>query len=107
MLKRIGLLLCCILLLLISWMAVLNMKSPLTKQMELVALADAELENGVYAGAEPYLLEAVSYNTKSTQAVMERLKTVYISLNLAQEYAEILKRQTARAVLRIRSLDSI
>jgi hypothetical protein len=97
MLKRIGLFLACALLLFISWAAVLNMKSPLEKQAELVALADAEMGDGLYANAEPYLLDAVSFNTKNTQAAMEKLKTVYVSLDSPQEYADVLKSQTARA----------
>ena len=97
MLKRIGLLVGCALLLVVAWMAVLSMKSPLEKQTELVALADAEIRAGFYANAEPYLLSAVDFNTKNTQDVMERLKTVYRSLNSPDEYAGVLRMQTDRA----------
>jgi tetratricopeptide (TPR) repeat protein len=96
-LKRIGLLVACALLLFISWSAVLNMRSPLEKQAELIALADAEIANGTYANAEPFLLEAASYNTQYAHGVLERLKTVYLSLGAGQEYADVLKAQTGRA----------
>ncbi len=97
MLKRIGLLLGCALLLFISWVAVLSMKSPLEKQAALIALADAEMTKGVYANAEPYLLDAASYNTKNTQNVMEKLKAVYLSVDSDNEYAGVLKIQTGRS----------
>ena len=96
MLKRIGLLIGCVLLLLAAWTAVLSMKSPLEKQTELIVLADAEMSLGIPANAEPFLLDAASYNTKQTQAVYERLKQVYSSLGLTREYADVLKAQTAR-----------
>ena len=96
MLKKMGLLLGCVLLLLDSWMTVLTMQSPMEKQVELIALADAEIEKGLYANAEPYLLDAAAYNTDYTQLVMERLKIVYMSLSSPQDYAGVLKKQTAR-----------
>ena len=97
MLKRIGLLIGCVLLLLAAWTAVLSMKSPLEKQTELIVLADAELGLGLPANAEPFLLDAAKYNTKHTQGVLERLKQVYSSLGSTMEYASALKEQTARA----------
>ena len=90
MFKRTGLLLCCVLLLLVSWAAVLGMKTPLEKQTALIALAEAQMKKGTYANAQPYLEQAVSYNTKNTRSALEMLKDVYLALDYIREYESIM-----------------
>ena len=97
MLKKIFLFIVCALLLFVSWSAVLGMQAPLQKQMALIALADIEIEKGIYANAEPYLVQAVAYNTKQTFGALEKLKEVYFNLGSTKEYINVLKKQTSRA----------
>ena len=96
MLKKTALLLGCVLLLAVSWLAVLGMKSPQDKQIALVALADAEIKRGTYVNAEPHLLEAASMNTQYTQAILDRLKIVYLGLEDTRAYVRVLETQTSR-----------
>jgi tetratricopeptide (TPR) repeat protein len=97
MLKRIGLLIGCVLLLLLSWSAVLAMQTPSQKQVQLIELADVEITRGTYASAEPYLIQAVAYNTTYTFGALEKLKKVYLELGNTQEYVSVLKKQTSRS----------
>ena len=97
MFNRVVLLFVCIILLFVAWTAVLNMQHPIDKQAALIALANEEIERGTYIKALPYLLDAVSYNTEETLEATETLKRVYLELGYTQEYASVLKSQTARA----------
>ncbi|MDR2357395.1 MAG: WG repeat-containing protein [Oscillospiraceae bacterium] len=96
MLARIGLTLGCVLLLAVSWLAVLNIESPEDKQAALVAYADMQLETELYEPARLYLEQALGYKTKYSFDVQEKLKRVYLELDDGQAYADLLARQIAQ-----------
>jgi hypothetical protein len=93
MLTRIGLTLGCVLLLAVSWLAVLNVESPEDKQAALVAYADTQLAKGLYEPARPYLEQALGFRTKRSFSVQEKLKRVYLELGDKQAYADLLAQQ--------------
>jgi len=96
MFNRIVLSIGCIFLLFLAWVVVLNMKSPLQEQTEFIAAADTEIAKGTYANAEPYLAQAVAYNTNQTFGVLEKLKDVYLKLGDTQNYVNTLETETSR-----------
>ena len=99
MLKRIMVLLGCILLLFVSWTAVLGMDTTtaLERQTALISTADIEIERGTYINAVPILMQALEYDTEYTFSVMERLKSIHLYFGHMREYENILRMQIARA----------
>ena len=96
MVKRILLLLGCVVLLAISWRAVLQLKSPSDKQELLIESAKKEMNKGTYANAAPYLIEAINHNAKYTIEALVLLKDVYVDLGSVQNYVDTLKQLTLR-----------
>jgi len=97
MIGRIVLLLGCMSLLSLSWIAVINMRSPDDIQSELIVLADEEIRKDTHANAVEYLEEAVTYSTGQTFSAQQTLKRVYLRLDDTEKYAKLLKQQTASA----------
>ena len=83
MVKRINRILLavgCGLLLLLSWLTVITARSDAQKQAELLAQADAYIQDEIYIRALPLLEEAAGYDAKHTIEAEEALKNVYLHL---------------------------
>ena len=78
--KRIFIGICCVALLLVSWLIVAKTKSASQKQADLLDKALAMMNNGIYVGAVPLLEEAAEYKTDNTLVVEEYLKEAYLEL---------------------------
>lgn len=98
--KRIGIGIVCVALLALSWILALQARNDTEKQAELLARAQAYLEDEVYVRAEPLLEEAVGYNGAHTGECETLLKEVYLALldqqGYARKYTGLLDRQMAR-----------
>ena len=99
-LNRILVCICCIALLVISWMMVLSEKSDLQVQQELIAEAKVLMEDKIYVRAEPLLTEAAGYNESAREEAEELLKEVYTALidvsGYSSKLTKLIDRQVAR-----------
>lgn len=91
----------CILLLTISWIVVINSKSAVEKQLDLLRQAAELINDGIYIRAVPLLEEAAGYNTKYTLDAESELKKVYLVLidqgGFRRKYTGLLEKQMGRA----------
>jgi len=78
--KRLIIGICCFIVLLTSWLIIINAKSKLEKQAELLGLAEEMMNDGIFIRAVPLLEEAASYKTKLTAQAEEELKKAYLAL---------------------------
>lgn len=89
-----------LLLLIISWIVVVNSKSPVEKQRELMRQAAELINDGIYIRAVPLLEEAAGYNTAYTLQAESELKRVYLALidqrGFSRKYTGLLERQMSR-----------
>ena len=91
-LNRILVCICCIALLVISWMMVLSEKSDLQVQQELIAEAKVLMEDKIYVRAEPLLTEI---ETRKRTLVKEQEKTAETLTSLrtlTARYSDLLDR---------------
>ena len=103
MVKRINRILLavgCGLLLLLSWLTVITARSDAQKQAELLAQADAYIQDEIYIRALPLLEEAAGYDAKHTIEAEEALKNVYLHLigqsGYSTKYTNLLSKQMGR-----------
>ena len=103
MVKRINRILLaagCGLLLLVSWLMVITARSDAQRQEELLAQADAYVQDEIYIRALPLLEEAAGYDAKYTIEAEEALKDVYLHLigqsGYSTKYTDLLDKQMAR-----------
>ena len=91
----------CFLLLMISWSVVINSKSAVEKQIDLMRQAAELINDGIYIRAVPLLEEAADYNTKYTAAAESELKRVYLTLidqsGFRRKYTGLLDKQMNRS----------
>jgi len=90
----------CFVLLFISWIIVVNSKSPSEKQLELMRRAEEFTKDGIYIHAVPLLEEAAGYNAAHTLAAEEELKKAYLALinnrGMSRRYIDMLEKQMSR-----------
>ena len=65
-LNRILIIVCCLAILLISWLIALTTESDEDKQEKLIEQAEAYLDDEIYVLSVPLLEEAISYKTERT-----------------------------------------
>ena len=98
--NRIILAVGCSFLLLISWFIVINTKSSVQKQADLVKQAAMLMSDGIYIRAVPLLEEAAAYNTAETANIEEELKKAYLALldtrGYRKKYRNLLDAQLKR-----------
>ena len=98
--KRILITVLCVVILAVSWLTAVTMRSDEERQEELIAAAEAWMEDEIYIRAEPLLEEAASYDTALRWKAEERLKEVYMALipqlGYARKYTTLLEQQMAR-----------
>lgn len=70
----------CLVLLIVSWAVVIGAKSDTDKQAELIAQAEAYINDKIYINSVPLLEEAIKYNTPQTITAENMLKGVYLEL---------------------------
>jgi len=84
----------------VSWFAVMNAESSYDRQAALIARARGYMYNELYILAVPVLEEAASINTPHTLEVEEQLKHVYLQLlhnsGFTRRYLDLLDRQMRR-----------
>lgn len=98
--KRILITVLCVVILAVSWLTAVTMRSDEERQAELIAAAEAWMADEIYIRAEPLLEEAASYDTALRWKAEERLKEVYTALisqlGYARKYTTLLEQQMAR-----------
>lgn len=99
-LKKILIVVCCILLLAVGWLAAIFSKTDADRQKELMAAAQAYLDDEIYVKAVPLLEEAAGYDAKYTLQAEEKLKEAYVPLldqsGYSRKYTNLLARQMER-----------
>ena len=99
-LNRILIIVCCLAILLISWLIALTTESDEDKQEKLIEQAEAYLDDEIYVLSVPLLEEAISYKTERTDYAEQLLKSTCLELINQQEYRniyeELLDRQMGR-----------
>lgn len=97
--KRLLLGVGCFLLLAVSWLTVVTVKSDARKQMELIEQATAYIEDEIYIKAAALLEEAASYDERYTFEAEEALKRAYLNLmdtsGYRRKYTNLLEKQMA------------
>lgn len=100
MMKKGLLLLGCILILAVGWLAAASSQSDEEKQAALIESAESYLADEIYIKAVPLLEEAVSYNTGKRMAAEELLKKAYTKLfekvGYRRKYTSLLDTQMSR-----------
>lgn len=100
-LKRLLIVVACIVLLAVSWLVAVSAKSDVQKQSELVEQALALIDDEIYIRAYPLLEEAIGFNTDETYNAENILKSVYIKLfdqsGFRRRYIELLEKQLRRS----------
>lgn len=90
----------CVLLLAVGWLAAVFSKSDADRQRELLAEAQAYLDDEIYVKAVPLLEEAAGYHAAHTLQAEEKLKEAYVPLldqsSYRRKYTNLLDRQMAR-----------
>ena len=99
-LKKILIVLFCVLLLTAGWAAAIFSKTDTDRQRELITAAQAYLADGIYVKAVPLLEEAADYQADLTLEAEELLKQAYIPLleqsGYPRKYTNLLERQMGR-----------
>lgn len=99
-LKKILIVVCCVLLLAVGWLAAIFSKTDADRQEELLAAAQAYLDDEIYVKAVPLLEEAAGYDAKYTLQAEEKLKEAYVPLlkqsSYSRKYTNLLAQQMAR-----------
>lgn len=99
-LKKILIAGCCVLLLAAGWLAAIFSKSDADRQAELLAAAQAYLDDEIYVKAVPLLEEAAGYDAQYTLQAEEKLKEAYVPLldqsGYRRKYTNLLEQQMAR-----------
>ena len=90
----------CFVLLLVSWLIVVNTKSDAEKQKALMEQAAALMNDGIFIRAVPLLEEAAGFSTENTAEVEDELKKAYLALidtvGFRRKYTTLLETQMNR-----------
>ena len=90
----------CTVLLAVSWVIAVSAKSIPSRQLELIAQADALICDGIFIRAVPFLEEAAGYDAKHTLTAEAKLKEVYVALKntpgFRRKYIDLLDKQMDR-----------
>lgn len=99
-LKKILIVLCCVLLLTAGWAAAIFSKTDTDRQRELITAAQIYLDDEIYIKAAPLLEEAAGYQGDLTLEAEELLKQAYIPLleqrGYTRKYTSLLEKQMGR-----------
>ena len=99
-LKKILIVLFCVVLLAAGWAAAIFSKTDTDRQRELISAAQAYLEDEIYIKAAPLLEEAAGYQAGLTLEAEELLKQAYIPLleqrGYPRKYTNLLEQQMGR-----------
>ncbi|MDR2571947.1 MAG: WG repeat-containing protein [Oscillospiraceae bacterium] len=90
----------CCMLLIISWLVVLNSKSAAEKQLVFINQAVAYMDDGIFIRAIPLLEEAAELNSVHTITAENELKKAYLALidnsGFSRKYISLLEKQMDR-----------